>query len=321
MLRRTLATTAIGGALLGLAACTGGPEKAYPGMEATEVADGVWAVVSPARSFPNEENRGWNSNMAFVETGEGVLVFDTGSSEAIGESLKATIREVTEAPVRWVINSSSHGDHWLGNHAFAGGETTFLATPEVRSLIEAEGATWRERVNQMTGGATGDTTLQPPQEVVTETTTRTFGEVEVQLRTVGNAHSPGDLVLWLPEKQALLAADVAFGESAPATMDADVRHWIDTLAELEALEPEVVVPGHGRIGEGRFILADVRGYLETLWQTVEAGYDQGKLDYEMRGEVDDALADWAERYPNYEERIGESISHVYLQVEKAAFGG
>ncbi|MFP4606089.1 MAG: MBL fold metallo-hydrolase [Thiohalospira sp.] len=321
MVRRTLAT-AVAVSLLGLAACSGdGAEKAYPKMEAKEVADGVWAVVSPARSFPDEENRGWNSNMAFVETGEGVLVFDTGSSETIGESLKATIREVTDAPIRWVINSSSHGDHWLGNHAFAGEDTTFLASEEVRSITETEGDTWRERVHQMTGGATGDTTLHPPKEVVAESESRTFGTVEVEMRLVGNAHSPGDLVLWLPDQEVLLAADVAFGDSAPATMDADVRHWIDTLGELEALEPEVVVPGHGRIGEGEAILADLRGYLDTLWETVEAGYERGEQDFEMRDEVDEALADHAERYPNYDERIGESISHVYLQVEEAAFGG
>ena len=82
-----------------------------------------------------------------------------------------------------------------------------------------------------------------------------------------------------------------------------------------------MVPGHGRIGEGGFILADLRSYLETLWATVEQGYEQGRLDYEMRDEVDAALADQAERYPNYEERIGDSISHTYLQVEEAAFGG
>ena len=320
MLRRTLATTAIGGALLGLAACTGGPEKAYPGMEAREVADGVWAVVSPSRSFPNEENRGWNSNMAFVETGEGILLVDTGSAEAIGESLKVTIREVSEAPVRWVINTHSHGDHWLGNHAFADSDPEIIASEEAAGIIESEGGTWRERINQMTGGAAGDSEIVVPETTVGETTERTFGNVAVTLRHVGNAHSPGDLVVHLTEQDVLLAGDVVFGEAAPATMDSDVRHWIDTLEALEALEPKVVVPGHGRVGEAA-ILADLRGYLDTLWQTVEAGYDQGKLDYQMRDEVDEALADRARRYPNYDERIGQSISHVYLQVEEAAFGG
>ena len=320
MLRRTLATTAIGGALLGLTACGGGPEKAYPGMEATEVADGVWAVISPARSFPDEENRGWNSNMAFVETGEGVLLVDTGSAEAIGESLKATIREVTDAPVRWVINTHSHGDHWLGNHAFAASDPAIIASNEAAGIIESDGGSWRERLNQMTGGATGNSEIVPPGTTIGETTERTFGDVAVTLRHVGNAHSPGDLVVHLREREVLLAGDVVFSDAAPATMDADVRHWIETLEALEALEPEVVVPGHGGIGDAT-TLTDLRGYLETLWQKVEAGYEQGKLDYEMRAEVDAALADWARRYPNYDERIGASISHVYLQVERAAFGG
>jgi glyoxylase-like metal-dependent hydrolase (beta-lactamase superfamily II) len=47
-----------------------------------------------------------------------VLLFDTGSSESIGDKIKKAIKSVTDQPVRWVINSHSHADHWLGNTAF-----------------------------------------------------------------------------------------------------------------------------------------------------------------------------------------------------------
>lgn len=54
-------------------------------MQAKIVRAGVYAVLTPSRELPNQHNRGWNSNSAFVVTDAGVLLFDSGSSEAIGE--------------------------------------------------------------------------------------------------------------------------------------------------------------------------------------------------------------------------------------------
>lgn len=322
-LRRGLFVAVLAGAMLMLAACGGAGEpeleKSYD-MTAEEVAPNVYAVVSSSKGFPNEENRGWNSNMAFVVTDDGVLVFDTGTSDAIGESLKATIREVTDEPIRWVVNSHSHGDHWLGNAAVAGDDTTILASEETRGIIEDDGQSWVDRVAQMTDGTAGETTVLPPNETVTENETRELGGVTVEFRLLGTAHSPGDMALWLPEQEVLMAADVAYGNAAPATMDADVRHWMATLEELEALDPAVVIPGHGELGDAR-VLADLRGYLDTFWSAVETGFDRGQQDFQMRDDVEEALADYAERYPNFDDRVGESLSHIYLQVEQAAFGG
>ena len=87
-------------------------------MQATQVANNVYAIITPARDYPNPENRGWNSNSAFVVTTEGVLLFDTGTSREIGESIKKVIAAVSSKPVRWIVNSHAHGDHWLGNVAF-----------------------------------------------------------------------------------------------------------------------------------------------------------------------------------------------------------
>lgn len=317
-----LAVLALGAALFVLAGCggpNGGGEKAYD-MNAQEIAPGVYAVVSPSRDFPSEENRGWNSNFAFVVTEDGVLVFDTGTSNAIGTSLKAAIREVTDEPIRWIVNSHSHADHWLGNPAVAESGTTIIATPEVKRIIEEEGSMWVERIDRMTEGAAGESSILPPDETIARSETRELGGVTVEFRVLGHAHSPGDLAVWLPEQEVLLAGDVAYGNAAPATMDADVRHWIATLEELEALDPAVVVPGHGELGDGT-ILADVRGYLTTFWETVETGFDQGLQDFQMRDQAEEALADYAARYPNFDDRVGESLSHIYLQVEEAAFGG
>jgi glyoxylase-like metal-dependent hydrolase (beta-lactamase superfamily II) len=77
----------------------------------TTITQNVYSIVSPSKGLPTPENKGWNSNIHFVVTGKGVLLFDTGSSESIGNKIKKAIKTVTNQAVRWVINSHSHADH------------------------------------------------------------------------------------------------------------------------------------------------------------------------------------------------------------------
>ena len=136
----------------------------YP-MEPQPVAEGVYAVITPTRELPNPENKGWNSNSAFVITDDGVLVFDTGSSETIGEALRGAIARVTDQPVRWVVVSHGHGDHWLGNAAFAGADVEIITTPEVAERMRTEAQTWIDTFQRMTEGATGDSRIVAPTTV------------------------------------------------------------------------------------------------------------------------------------------------------------
>lgn len=287
----------------------------YP-MEPREVADGVYAVLTPTRELPNPQNKGWNSNSAFVVTGAGVLVFDTGSSQTIGRALRRAIAEVTDQPVRWVVISHAHGDHWLGTAAFPGAE--IIATPEVAARIQSDGEGWVRTFQRMTEGATGDSAIVAPTTTVDEPTTRSFGSTVAALIPSGGAHSPGDLMVWLPQQRVLLAGDVVYADRMPSTFDADVRRWIEQLEHLQGLQPEVVVPGHGELTDAAG-LERLRALLTDLWQAVQAGYEAGKQGYEMVPEVQRALAEYRPHYPGLDEKVQRDIGHVYLQVEAAAF--
>ncbi|MEQ8574211.1 MAG: hypothetical protein RIB63_09120, partial [Fulvivirga sp.] len=66
----------------------------------TAIAENIYSIVSPSIGLPTPENQGWNSNSHFVVTENGVLLFDTGSSEAIGNKIRKAIQSVTDQPVR-----------------------------------------------------------------------------------------------------------------------------------------------------------------------------------------------------------------------------
>lgn len=288
-------------------------------MQAEQVADGVYAVISPARDFPSVENKGWNSNAAFVLTQDGILVFDTGSSETIGKALLKTIRRVSDAPVRWVINSHGHGDHWLGNAAFAGeNPREMIASDTAKARMEKDGHDWVERFSRMTGGATGDFQPLPAKDAVSAAVERDFGGVKVHLLFSNNGHSPGDIAAWLPQKGVLMTGDTLYTQRPPATFDANVPHWIEFLKTLSALQPKVAIPGHGPVGDTQSV-KDLHDYFDTLWKAVTQAYEAGQADFEAIPAVKEKMARFENTFPGMEERLGESVSHVYLQVEAALF--
>lgn len=296
------------------------PAGAAPGfpIRAHAVADNVYAVITPVRTLPDATNRGWNSNSAFVVTDEGVMLFDSGSSLAIGGALRETIAGVTDQPVRWIINSHAHGDHWLGNAAFADTVETIYASTTVSETIQTDGPVWVERFNRMTGGATGDSPILPPTQRIDVETELRFGATRVVVFPSGNSHSPGDLLAWLPDSRVLLSGDVVYSDRMPSTNASDLQQWMVLLSELEGLEPRVVVPGHGQLTDVRG-LTRLREMFSIIWQVVARGVDQGKAAYELVPEVSAALAPFEDDYPGLDEKLKRDIPHVYLQVEAARF--
>ncbi|MGB5309135.1 MAG: MBL fold metallo-hydrolase [Arenicellales bacterium] len=287
-------------------------------MKATPVADNVYAILTPARDIPNPENLGWNSNSAFVVTKTGVLVIDTGSSETIGNALKQTIRQVTDKPVKWIVNSHAHGDHWLGNIAFKDSNPVIYATSTVNDLTKSEGATWVENFKRLSEGATGDTPLLLPNKIIDERSELLLDETKIVLFPSGNSHSPGDLITWLPQQRVVISGDVVYSDRMPTTSASDITQWITMLDELQALDPAAVIPGHGDVTDVEG-LRRLHALLSGIRDEVQKGYEAGLSDYEMLPAVVENLQQFEEYYPGFKDKLGRDISHVYLQIEAAEF--
>jgi len=287
-------------------------------MQARQVAANVYTIITPSRELPNPENRGWNSNSAFVVTAQGVILFDTGSSTEIGLALKQAIANVTDQPVRWIINSHSHGDHWLGNSAFRDTVEKVIASEAVDKIIRKDGQTWIETFNRMTEGATGKSDILPPNTLVNERKEFVLGGKKLVLFPSQDSHSPGDLILWLPDEKVLISGDVVYSDRMPSTFASNLTHWVQMLDSLEQLKPVVVVPGHGEVTDAAGLIR-LRRLLQAFWLAVEKEYKLGKTDYEMTPAVTQALSSFRDDYPGLEDKIKRDISHVYLQVEAASF--
>jgi glyoxylase-like metal-dependent hydrolase (beta-lactamase superfamily II) len=218
-----------------------------------EVGDGVWAAIV-------DDETPAVGNAAIVDLGDETLVFDTTMSFQLAKRLRDEAQELTGRDPGILVNSHWHGDHILGNQSFTG--KRIVSSGRTKELIETRAAERLEQNKQRYEEEAPELraiVLTPP----TETFENRLGLGRAELLTYGGGHTESDAFLWIPGSATLLAADLVVIDNHAWVGDGDVPTWRRILKELEELDPEVVVPGHGPVGTGDDI-ALMDAYLAEL---------------------------------------------------------
>lgn len=239
------------------------------------VAPDTYVVEGRNEDF-STANGGNIVNTAFVVTGAGVVVVDTGPSRRYGEALLAAIAQVTPEPVARVFITHQHPDHFLGAQAFP--TASLEALPGTIAAIAQEGDNLNANMYRLNGDWMAGT------EVVTPTRPAVAGEFSLgrhRFRLLALAgHTGADLALFDATTGALFAGDLAFHDRAPTTPHARIKPWLAALDTLSALPLTLVVPGHGAVSRDATPLRQTRAYLVWLEATLEgaaaAGLDMGE---------------------------------------------
>lgn len=282
-----------------------------------KITHNVYSIISPYYGRPTADNKGWNSNSHFVITRDGVLVFDTGSSENIGKGILRSIRKYTDKPVRWIINSHSHADHWLGNGAFPSENIEIIASKSTAETMKKDGQRDVNAFRRMTEGATGDTQLVYPTRYVKEGEKAVLGNLNVEFIFSNDGHSPGDLMLWLPDQKVILGGDVLSSEWLPImTHHGNLPNLIETLNRVVELNPTVVLPGHGEPTTVDSPKRDVL-FLTSVLKMVDDGRTTGLSSDEIVTGVKQHLGPkYAQFYRDFESSSGYLVSMIFKEQDK-----
>ncbi|WP_223303713.1 MBL fold metallo-hydrolase [Colwellia psychrerythraea] len=287
-------------------------ENASFNFSVTPIADNVYSIVSPSFGLPTPENKGWNSNSHFVVTDKGVLLFDTGSSEIIGNEIKKAVKSVTDKPVRWVVNSHSHADHWLGNAGFINTGAEFIASERAVRVMKEDGMGPVDAFSRMTKGATGTTHVKYPTLLLYQGEKRNVGGLDVEFIFSNDGHSPGDVLMWLPKQKIIFGGDVLSSQWMPIlTYHGNVPHLIETLYAVAKLNPEIVLTGHGQATSGKSIIRDA-DLIAGVWKLVKEGYEENKKPGEIMREVSNELGPtYRLLYNNFDSEIKRYVELMY----------
>jgi glyoxylase-like metal-dependent hydrolase (beta-lactamase superfamily II) len=264
----------------------------------------------------SSENQGFMSNAGFVVTGDGVVVFDALGSPPLAEKLVGLIRQITRQPIRRVIVSHYHADHFYGLQVFKalGAEIWAHRLAEGATRTEEAAQRLAQRKDALFPWVDENTHLLEADRFLDGDTDFQMGGLHFALRYVGPAHSREDMAMLVKEDRVLYAGDLVFRGRVPFVGDADSRAWIAALDKLIALNPKVLVPGHGAVSRSpRTDLVFTRDYLRYL----RAQMGQAARNF-IPFEEAYATTDWSKyrAMPAFNEANRGNAYNQYLRLEQ-----
>lgn len=289
-------------------------------VEAVKLAPHSYYVPGLAGAA-SAENEGFMSNAGFVVTPEGVVVIDTLGSPSLASAMLAEIRRVTEAPIKYVIVTHYHADHYYGIQVYKDAGAEIWAQEGARGVIGSEAARQRfeQRKEILSPWIADDTQrfLEPDRWLSGDLDFR-LGGVQFKVRHVGPAHSSEDLVIHVEPDATLYAGDLVFKSRVPFVGDADSKAWLAALDKLIAFQPKVLVPGHGGASEAPMddlvLTRDYLLYLRDAMGKAVADLVPFEEAYEK--------TDWS-RYthlPAFAEAHRRNAYNTYILMEREALG-
>lgn len=278
----------------------------WPAQQTCEVADGIFTIV-------HGQGEVGVANATFVIERTRTLVIDTMTFPEMAVNMADEIAH-RGGWVETVLNTHHHIDHMGGNKVFASAHA--VAHPTSIRAVQKLGLpvpVYRHLMPQFKDHF-ADLELAMPAPLPDHLTLPRGGE----LLAFTPAHTPADVAVWFPDSRVLVAGDICFNGVVPLAVNGLISGWLEALDVLIALEPEVVVPGHGALGT----LADLlilRDYFTAL-QRLGREAVRAKLTLQEALLLFDPglLAEWieAERHAINLERVMQEergeISHTDL---------
>jgi glyoxylase-like metal-dependent hydrolase (beta-lactamase superfamily II) len=241
-----------------------------------EVIPGVFSAIG-ATAPPTYENSGHNNNLSFIITGDGVVVVNGGAAYGLAKALHDEIRTLTDQPVKLVFNENGQGHAVLGNNYWTEQDIPVVAHQEAAEEVEERGGAMLEGMKRYNQDKAEGTKVQGPTVTFEDEYIVDMGDFHIEARHLGPAHSPGDIVVWLPKQSLIIAGDMAFHERMlPIFEDTYTADWLETWdTEFEALGATYVIPGHGHPTNMAQVRRYTKGYLKYLRGKVGALIEEG----------------------------------------------
>ncbi len=240
-----------------------------------EVVPGVWSAIG-ATAPGTYANSGHNNNLSFVITGEGVLVVNAGDNYQLAKALHEEIKKITDQPVKYVVLENGQGHAMLGSGYWREQGVPVIAHVDAAHEIETQSFALLEVMQSRAKEKAEGTQVVMPDETFEEKMVIELGGERIELLHLGPTHSPGDIVVWLPQKKLVIAGDMAFHQRMlPLFEETDSAAWIETWDRFEALGAEVVIPGHGGPTDMATVRKYTRDYLVYLREKITEVIDNG----------------------------------------------
>jgi cyclase len=293
------------------------PTRMEPQLE--DLGGGLLAYIQPDGS--------WGlSNAGLVSNGEQSLLIDTLYDLKLTQRMLDAMAaaDPAAANIGTLVNTHANGDHCFGNELVTGARIISSAATasemadvppqmmaEMLAAADSMGEVGAYIKRSFGSFEFEDITLTLPTETFEGRMGLQIGDTEVELIEVGPAHTRGDVIVHVPAARVVFTGDILFIEGTPIMWEGPVANWIDACQKIAALDPEVIVPGHGPLTDVAGALA-VRDYLVYVRDEAQKRFDAGLSARDAAFDI--ALGDYSAWSDS--ERIAVNVSTLYKE-----FGG
>jgi len=228
-------------------------------------------------------------NSGVIATGDGVIVLDALTSEAIARKEREAIASQINQPVRFLVSSTFHNNYTRGNVAYQ--DVVKIGHEDYRADLLAQ--------MQRDQASPDEQKARLPQITFRDRLTMHLGGKEIQILYLGKGHTRSDSIVFVPQDRIAYVSELYFSDQFLYINDGYGVSWLKTLDAIEALPADIFVPGHGPIPEDpketRQGLHHFRQMLVDLRDAVQQKIGQGATE-------DQAAA--AIKFPQYEQMQG-----------------
>ena len=261
----------------------GGPDWNY-NLKPVQVSERVWCFFG-AMEMPTKDNAGNMSNSCYIKGDDQWIAWDTGPSYIFAKQAYAEMKKIADMPVKTVIISHEHDDHWLGNNYYKEVHgATIYGTPLINEDYygprHVDGKDYpgmqTRMIKALYQNAIRGTVLAKVDKAMEETTKFNISGVNLEYVKVGYAHSEDDWFLYLPDDKVILAADVVMNGRVTSNRDGIVVGQINAINAIRAREWDHLVPGHGFITDKTAADESVQ-YFALLKDRVLAKMEEGVI--------------------------------------------
>ena len=280
-----------------------------------EVVPGVWSSIG-ATQPPTYENAGHNNNLSFVISNDGVLVVNAGASYLLAQALHQEINKITDQPVRYVVLENGQGHAMLGSNYWRKQGAKIIAHDDAIAEIEKHGVDQLDGMKGYNKERGLDTTIVMPGMSFSERATLQLGDIPVELIYFGPAHSAGDISVYLPKQDVIIAGDMAFHQRMlPVFPETETLKWVETFDLFVATGAKHVIPGHGEPTDMATVTLETKGYLLYLQDEARKLLDDD-LGLDEAYQIDQSAY---RHLDTFEELATKNAGRIFQELEMNSF--